>query len=468
MIKEIFNNGKLIENNFVSKKLLYLIIVLTFIFSPFIQALALSGLINSTVQNMNSGQTSSSTSTASHPTTTSTNSSSGGSLINQINTTVQNPSSATWQTSSTSGGSLINQINSTVQNMNSGYYSSGSSSSSSSNSGSSSSYLPGIPACPFSSNSDRYVVNLGQTLLANSNLSASQFSVNTNLPAGRYNIRVFTWDAHSVHGGQNQNNEQAVLRLLNSSGSTLHTTNRTQDIPNNVDSIISTVSSGVWINENIREIYVYHPEYFSSSPESVTPVCVEFQRIYSYVPPTVPPPVYNNLNVQCDLSRSTINVGDRLEIDAYVSGGTSPYYFDWSGDTRYVSGFNLTRQSQSVRINDSGTYQFRIDVEDRYGNRGSDTCTVRVIGGTYARDINVYSGTNVPPTGEYAGLSSVYLNQVPYTGAEDVAKVAGFISFVLIWSAAIAYYFMKDKKKKDISKKISDFKELNKAKVLAN
>jgi hypothetical protein len=42
-------------------------------------------------------------------------------------------------------------------------------------------------------------------------------------------------------------------------------------------------------------------------------------------------------------------------------------------------------------------------------------------------------------------LSSVYLSDVPYTGAGDVLRVIGFILALALWSFAITFYFMKRK-----------------------
>ena len=468
---------------------------------------------------------------------------------------------------------------------------------------------PSAPSCPFSTGTNKYVVNLGQGIRADQSQSNSRQLVNANLPAGTYNIRIMTWDPHSHHGAQGQNNEQVVLSLLGSGGTVLHTTNRSQDIPGNRDSIISTLSTNAVVSSNVQQVLAYHPEYPSSNPQSLTPICAEFTRVatptpivgqcgaaanrYYSTPPTsglcssgtpstplqydsvnkiwywscmgndgipdsaddalcatappTPTPTLNascsvsnrnlnvgdrttftanatggsgsytyrwfndvsdtrrtfsqrfnhrgsyrasvevtdsegrrqtancpvvvveddvaDFNIQCNISRTNINVGDRVNIDVDINGGRSPHYIDWSGDARLINGFNLTRQSQSVRINTPGTYRLRVDVEDRDGNRDSDTCTVRVRDDRQS-NINVISSTTpTPPSGDLAGLSSVYLNQVPYTGPEDVLKVVGFIALVLIWSSAIAYYFMKDRKKKVVSNKIEAFKEANRARL---
>ena len=71
------------------------------------------------------------------------------------------------------------------------------------------------------------------------------------------------------------------------------------------------------------------------------------------------------------------------------------------------------------------------------------------------------------PDGELASLSSVYLNQVPYTGPEDTAKVAGFIALLIVWSSFIAYYVLRKRKKAVASRKVAAFKEANRARMNA-
>lgn len=69
--------------------------------------------------------------------------------------------------------------------------------------------------------------------------------------------------------------------------------------------------------------------------------------------------------------------------------------------------------------------------------------------------------------GQLASADSIYLNQVPYTGPEETAKVVGFISLVVVWSGMVAYYFVKRRQKSAVSNRIEAFKKMNLASVTA-
>jgi len=161
------------------------------------------------------------------------------------------------------------------------------------------------------------------------------------------------------------------------------------------------------------------------------------------------------LEVSCEVSDSSIEEGDDVKISVDIDGGEGPYEIEWDGDTDEVDDFDDDAKSQRVEFEDSGRYEFEVTVEDENGDEESDTCVVRV-----SDDNNSVATTD----GELAGLSSVYLSQVPYTGVEDTAKVFGFIALIAVWSAAIAYYLLKNKTRAIVKSKIQAFKEANLAK----
>lgn len=163
----------------------------------------------------------------------------------------------------------------------------------------------------------------------------------------------------------------------------------------------------------------------------------------------------DDLEVSCEVSDSSIEEGDEVRISVDIDGGNGPFDIEWDGDIDEVDDFDDNAKSQRVEFEDSGRYEFEVTVEDDNGDEDSDTCTVRV-----SDDNNSIATTD----GDLAGLSSVYLSQVPYTGVEDTAKVFGFIALIAVWSAAIAYYLLKNKTRSIVKSKISAFKEANLAK----
>ena len=158
----------------------------------------------------------------------------------------------------------------------------------------------------------------------------------------------------------------------------------------------------------------------------------------------------------CVPAKTTVDKGDRVTFKARVSGGDRPYDYDWSGDA------DGDDDEITVRFNREGTYEIDLKVTDDEGRVARDTCEVRVRDDDDDddRDVNVTTGTitHNPPT-----VGSVYLNQVPYTGPEDVAKGAAFVGILLTWSIAGAMILKKRKTKAEVSNRIAAFKEANRA-----
>ena len=153
----------------------------------------------------------------------------------------------------------------------------------------------------------------------------------------------------------------------------------------------------------------------------------------------------DDLEVTCRVSDTSVRVGERVTYTADVDGGNSPYDYDWSGDV------NGSSRTKSIAYNRAGTYNVEITVEDDDGNEDSDDCVVRVSS----------SGSNFnedEDNGTLASIDGVYLSQLPYTGAEDTAKVIGFTSLIILWSAGVAMFLKRNKNKDTLSQRISDFK----------
>ena len=170
----------------------------------------------------------------------------------------------------------------------------------------------------------------------------------------------------------------------------------------------------------------------------------------------------SNLDVQCEISDTSVNDGDYVDVDVNIDGGNSPYDITWSGDTGDFYSFNRYDDSQRVRVDtNSDRINLKVTVEDDDGNEESDTCTINV-GVNYSNYSNSYND------GQLSGLSSVFLSQVPYTGPEDILKTIGFIVGLLIWSAIIATVLLRKRNRKEVSSKATAFKEANKLKKFSN
>ena len=183
----------------------------------------------------------------------------------------------------------------------------------------------------------------------------------------------------------------------------------------------------------------------------------------------------DDLDIECIVDDTSIRAGETVRYRVIIDGGDSPFDIEWDGD---ISGDDRT---ETVRYNRNGTYEVEVEVEDDVGNRETDSCPdVRVSnsGSSNNSNINVFTGggTNasgggnygVPrplPNGQFAALNSVFLSQVPYTGPEDVAKVAGIIALALVWSVAVGMWLKKRRAVVSVSNKINDFKNRNKEAV---
>lgn len=163
----------------------------------------------------------------------------------------------------------------------------------------------------------------------------------------------------------------------------------------------------------------------------------------------------DDFSVSCKADDRNVEEGDRVRWIAEVDGvSESKVDFSWSGDA------DGDDQEVTERYNKSGTYEAK--VRARYkGQTETDTCTVRVEDEDDNDDDSNVTLVSNPPTGTPASLNSVYLSQVPYTGAADNAKLIGFITMLTLSSLAGAYYIVTRKARADRKSFIERFKQEN-------
>jgi len=149
----------------------------------------------------------------------------------------------------------------------------------------------------------------------------------------------------------------------------------------------------------------------------------------------------NNTNTDSALSGTcsvsgTANVGSNLVWSASASGGNGFYNYYWTGDE------SLSANGQSV----NKTYT--------YTGTKNATVTITSDGQSITRSCSVNVNNNnqvLAYTDTPSQLSSVYLSDVPYTGAEDNAKTVLFITMIVLWSAVLSYIMLKRKQSQMIA-----------------
>ncbi|MBP6975106.1 MAG: hypothetical protein KBB54_04225, partial [Candidatus Pacebacteria bacterium] len=173
----------------------------------------------------------------------------------------------------------------------------------------------------------------------------------------------------------------------------------------------------------------------------------------------------DDLEVICRVSDTSIDEGDTVEFTVEIDGGRPSYRIEWDGD---ISGDD---DEERVRFNRNGSYRVSVEVRDANGDRASDDCAVVRVGDDEDEDdddddrrVTVTTGSNLnTPNGNLAGLESVFLSQVPYTGPTDVINILGILAVIAVWSTAVAMYFKKQRALNSVSNKIANFKEKNKS-----
>ena len=143
---------------------------------------------------------------------------------------------------------------------------------------------------------------------------------------------------------------------------------------------------------------------------------------------------YGQLTASCSSSFNTgVQNGPQVTWTGAASGGNGIYNYYWTGDEGMVA--NGQYVSKTYLTN--GVKNAYLTITSGDGQTARATCSATVGNGN---QVLAYSATN-------PALQSVYLSNVPYTGAGDVAKVVGFLSMLLLWSAGLSYIFLKRKEK---------------------
>jgi len=383
-----------------------------------------------------------------------------------------------------------------------------------------------LMACPFSSQANRTVVDFSTSLRSDQGASVAIFNYSTNLPAGSYTVRLFSYDGYPARTGISQPNERYYIEVKNGS-QTLYTSPSTNDLQDNVRSSSNQISGSMNLSSSASTIVVKHSVYpDSSSPNSVIAGCAAFDFSPSTPVPTpingscgssinscssgtlqdvadsgtqnlwncagsngglnascniakavvAPPPSvctscncgytnscsgwdsrnnnvygpnqpyqytyyqnqsgwdsynnynynnYSSLNGSCSAGVTNTSVGGLVTWTASATGGNGLYTYYWTGD----EGLSSNGQTAPKTYNTGGTKTANLTITSN-GQSITRTCTMNV------NQVLAYTQTN-------PYVSSVYLSEVPYTGAGDTIKVILFTLALILWSTLIAYFLLK-------------------------
>jgi len=141
---------------------------------------------------------------------------------------------------------------------------------------------------------------------------------------------------------------------------------------------------------------------------------------------------YSQLNASCSAGVSNTEVGGVVTWTANATGGNGFYTYYWTGD----EGLSSNSQTAPKTYNTGGTKTANLTVTSN-GQSITRTCTVNV------NQVLAYTQTN-------PYVASVYLSDVPYTGAGDTMRVVLFTLSLILWSTIIAYVLLKKREVQEI------------------
>jgi hypothetical protein len=142
-----------------------------------------------------------------------------------------------------------------------------------------------------------------------------------------------------------------------------------------------------------------------------------------------------SLSGTCSAGVSNTQVGGTVTWYANITGGDGIYSYYWTGD----EGLSASGQTIAKVYTFPGIKNATVTITSN-GQSISRTCSVNV--GGVQNQVLAYTDTNP--------LSSVYLSDVPYTGAGDSIKIFGFILGLVLWSMLIGYMFLKRKESEEM------------------
>ena len=195
--------------------------------------------------------------------------------------------------------------------------------------------------CSLSPGPGETLVFFNEGIIANGSLEDATTSFKkVDLAAGRYKIRLESYDDHQNKPDQDQHRERWVVEFWNGN-SEVAQSNAINDLLEPRNYRVETVNSALFVPTTTK-VRALHAAYSASGPHSVTPVCALFSPVEI--------DTTNQLSGSCSVSPSNPEVGDYVSWSASASRGTGNFSYSWSG-TNNLSG---TSASVSKSYNSQG------------------------------------------------------------------------------------------------------------------
>ncbi len=279
-------------------------------------------------------------------------------------------------------------------------------------------YNPPSITCPLTASANRVIVNFNknQVVAWQTENEAQGGPYNVNLPSGKYDVTLVSYDDHTGKPGQNQPQEQYYLKLKNSSGQQIAQTNSIADLSDNQNYLTQKVNSGLNLSSNVSSVLAVHPAFYSSNPNSITPVCAAFDRI-SDEP--------QNTQLSIDKEVKNITDGGNFGSSASASNGDVLQYRITVRNVGNVTANNVTISdnfnangiSRTGSINVSKSYSGNISTGINVGSLGQNQ-SVTI---TYNATVTINNGS-IPNT---AIATASNANTVSDTATVYVSTVVG-------------------------------------------
>ena len=222
--------------------------------------------------------------------------------------------------------------------------------------------------CSLSPGPGETLVFFNEGIIANGSLEDATTSFKkVDLAAGRYKIRLESYDDHQNKPDQDQHRERWVVEFWNGN-SEVAQSNAINDLLESRNYRVETVNSALFVPTTTK-VRALHAAYSAFGSHSVTPVCALFSPVEINTT--------DQLSGSCSVSPSNPEVGDTVSWSASVSGGTGNFSYNWSGTD------NLSGTSQTVSKN--------------YNSQGLKNSSVTITSGTQSitRNCSVFVDQDV-------------------------------------------------------------------------